>query len=186
MAAPHTALFEQVERQGNGLVGTVTGYRHDAGIQRFQLRPDGFTVIGQRRHRKRCPGIGQQGSLAFQALIQNVADLVTRPFQPAGRHVVGIHGEREVQGDNQGILRSEHGLRQFVPGRARQRDNAQQPARHGQYYRRAPRPAGSPDQNVRQQAFVDYRFPVAVRPFSEKHEPGQQRQRQQGDEPLRP
>ena len=186
MPLPGAGLFEQLPGARQRLVCAITQRRHDGGIERLQLRLDRSHIIRQWRHSKCLPGIDQQRGLPLPTLVQQVPDLKTRAPQTAGRYISGIHGARQVQGDHQGIPGAVHRLRQLFPDRPGQRDDPQQAANCHQCDGTPARPPCPAQQYVRQQIPVADRLPTAAARLSHKHQPEQQRQRRQGQEPQWP
>ena len=182
-AVGNTGLLQQFLRQADCTAGVRTLCRHQRGGEDLQLADDGLCIGGQRTHHKRRGRIDDQRRFTFLLLVENIAQFQFCAFQAAGFDIGGVHRARQVEHQHQRRLLAEYRLRQFLPCRTGQRNNRQHTAEADSDQGPRALPGIFTDQQMHQQTRIDHALPAAADQAPAPHQPKQQDQGKQGEQP---
>ncbi|MCY1513710.1 hypothetical protein D9M68_482220 [compost metagenome] len=159
--------------------------RHDAGLQRIDEGLQQRGVVGQRQHQVRGAGVGPDSRAPAVAAREQRLDLEFRAFEPRGRHVDGIHGRRQVDGNRQRRLVVKEWRTLALPRGTGQRNGAKRKQQRGQVHGADGQPAPLAHHQCVQQVRGDRVAPAAPHVAAATHRTHQQHRRDQHQQPPR-
>jgi len=136
-AAPEPRVLQQRAGALDAEIRPAAEDGHDARLQRGQQVLDGAGVVGEGHDGVGIAGVDDEAGEPVAAPRQNVGDAVPGAFQARWRDVLGVHGQGEVQDDDQPVATALQRLWLLAPGRAGQGEHGQEPT---QPQRAQPRP----------------------------------------------
>ncbi|MNP29806.1 hypothetical protein D3C76_1228470 [compost metagenome] len=131
----------------------------------------------------RATGVGDQRIARAGAPLDQVMQLVLGRFQATGLHVVGVHGRRQVNGDDQRrtVLQEIRAI--LFPGRPGSGNRAEHQQRTDQVHRAQPLLILGGNQQMRQQVFGDVAAQTPLQVAATAPQQWQQRGKRQQQQP---